>query len=53
MRFILLLLTIHLFSSVRAQVVINEYSASNLKEFYDAFDCNESVVPEEDRVIIW
>lgn len=26
---------------------------SNLKEFYDAFDCNEVVVPEEDRVIIW
>jgi len=41
MRFILLLLTILLFSSVRGQVVINEYSASNLKEFRDGFGKTE------------
>lgn len=26
---------------------------SNLKEFYDAFDCDAPAIPEEERVIIW
>lgn len=26
---------------------------SNLKEFYDAFDCDTPALPEENRVIIW
>lgn len=44
------LITLDPHSPAKARINV---ATSNLKEFYDAFDCNEPLVPEADRVTIW